>query len=213
MKININILSIPPYISTSWRNIQSLTTDQNKDLVVFLITGERIVIPNLDFETISNIFDTHEKFLEQKNKIIGFKLPISLPEVDGLDSMNSIMQHNQSQSNAPDLPKEVIEKISSIFKIMQIDDQESLPKAEPHCNCFHCQIARAIRGESRENIEEVSEEDLKFRDWEIKKTGKNLYIVTNPLNKDEYYNVFLGKPIGCTCGKKNCEHIKAVLKT
>jgi hypothetical protein len=62
-----------------------------------------------------------------------------------------------------------------------------------------------------EEIEEVSDEDLKFRDWEIKQTAEQLYTVTNPLDANEHYNVFLGSPLGCTCGDKNCEHIRAVL--
>ncbi|MGH2612567.1 MAG: hypothetical protein ACRDFB_05905, partial [Rhabdochlamydiaceae bacterium] len=61
--------------------------------------------------------------------------------------------------------------------------------------------------------EEVSDEDLKFRTWDIKQENDKLYSVTNPLDKKEHYNVFLGKPLGCTCGNKNCEHIQAVLKS
>ncbi|NGX33463.1 MAG: hypothetical protein K1060chlam4_01531, partial [Candidatus Anoxychlamydiales bacterium] len=40
-----------------------------------------------------------------------------------------------------------------------------------------------------------------------------LYRVTNPLDENEHYSVFLKDPIGCTCGKKNCEHVKAVLNS
>jgi hypothetical protein len=35
----------------------------------------------------------------------------------------------------------------------------------------------------------------------------------NPLDHKEHYNVFLGDPIGCSCGNNNCEHIQAVLKS
>ena len=59
----------------------------------------------------------------------------------------------------------------------------------------------------------VSDEDLAFRDWEIKQTTDEKYQVTNPLDANEQYNVFLGNPLGCTCGEKNCEHIRAVLST
>ena len=61
--------------------------------------------------------------------------------------------------------------------------------------------------------EKIDDLDLVFRDWEIKELSNNLYTVTNPLDLNEHYNVFLGEPIGCTCGHKNCEHIKAVLQS
>jgi PhoH-like ATPase len=49
--------------------------------------------------------------------------------------------------------------------------------------------------------------------WGIEQTAEQLYKVTNPLDANEQYNVFLGTPLGCTCGLKNCEHIRAVLNT
>ena len=133
-----------------------------------------------------------------------------------MESLGSIMHHNPSQSKAPNLPPEILDKITAISKIMGVEDTESIPKAEPHCNCIHCQIAKALRGQKKKNeeiLEEVTDEDLKFKTWDIKQTGKKLYSVTNPLDNNENYNVFLGKPVGCTCGQKNCEHIKAVLNS
>ena len=61
--------------------------------------------------------------------------------------------------------------------------------------------------------EEVSAADLTFRSWDIKQEADQLYTVTNPLNAKEHYSVFLGEPLGCTCGFKNCDHIQAVLRT
>ena len=60
---------------------------------------------------------------------------------------------------------------------------------------------------------EITPEELQFKDWEIAQKDGKLYHVINPLDKNEYYDVFLGDPIGCTCGNKNCEHIRAVLST
>ena len=79
----------------------------------------------------------------------------------------------------------------------------SIPKAEPHCNCTYCQIARAIQAGSLElgehdEVEEVSEEDLKFRDWDIEQKSEEIYEVTNPIDQNEHYQVFLGNPVGCT---------------
>jgi hypothetical protein len=81
---------------------------------------------------------------------------------------------------------------------------------------MHCQVARAIHNESslkKENEDIVTEEDLRFRIWDIHQTGEKLYTVTNPLDPREQYNVFLGSPLGCTCGQNNCDHIKAVLSS
>jgi hypothetical protein len=131
--------------------------------------------------------------------------------------MSSALQHNQAQSNMPDLPQEILNKIKSLSQFLSKEDAEFLPKAEPHCNCMHCQLARAISSEKESNaIEEeevISEEDLRFRSWDIEQSGDKLYTVKNPLDHQEQYNVYLGDPIGCTCGQKNCEHLKAVLNT
>jgi len=77
-------------------------------------------------------------------------------------------------------------------------------------------MVRALHDEPSqqgEGEEEVSDEDLTFQDWEVKQEGDKLYLVTNPLDRDERYRVFLGKPLGCTCGKTNCEHIRMVLSS
>ena len=228
MKINNQILSIPPHISTSWKNINSILIDQNGNLVILLHTNAKITIPNLEKSIINVIFDTHAKHLEEQatdstkpklNSSISMGMPLKIG-TDGIESLGAAMQHNSANANAPDLPKEILNKIASISKIMGVENPEMIPKAEPHCNCVHCQIARAIRGESKnskseddEIEEEISEEDLKFRTWDINQTGEQLYIVTNPLDDNEKYTVFLGNPLGCTCGEKNCEHIRAVLNS
>lgn len=222
MKINDKILSIPPYISTSWKNINSILSDKN-NLIIILNTNAKIIIPNLEKPTMELIFNAHEKHLDADSEkpskpnsfSMGFPLKIG---AEGIESLGSAMQHNPAQANAPDIPEEVLKKIASISKIMELESQDMLPKAEPHCNCVYCQIARAISGEAKppppeENEEIVSEEDLKFKTWDIEQTGENLYSVINPLNNNEKYTVFLGTPVGCTCGKKNCEHIKAVLNS
>ena len=78
---------------------------------------------------------------------------------------------------------------------------------------------RVIKGEmkesspSQEAVEEVTIDDLRFREWDIKQTGDKLYTVANPLHAEEHYTVFLGSPIGCTCGEQNCQHIRAVLNS
>ncbi len=238
MKINQKVLSIPPFISTSWKNISMLQINENagtKDLLIILNNGSRIQIPNLPGVVIEEIFDAHSKFLEQDeavqkkpvkqtsenppaNSNFSFGIPLNFGS-GSIENMATIMQHNSEQKNAPDLPPEVIDKITSISKMVGIDGElESLPKAEPHCNCFYCQIARSLNQgeeefEESEEEEVVSDEDLTFKDWGIKQTGDKLYTVTHPLNINEQYQVYLGNPIGCTCGEKNCIHIRTVLNS
>lgn len=238
-KINAKLLSIPPYISTSWKNINTIhmkELDGKKVLVIVLHNGTLIEVPGLDQTLIEHIFETHSKYVEQDTKepqvdslktfepnkesdvSFSFGLPLPSGGVDAMENMGSFLEHNPELADAPDLPADVLKKISAITNALGMDmDQTNMPKPEPHCNCPHCQLARAMRGETKEqeetSEEEVTEEDLRFREWDIKQTGDKLYIVSNPLDKDENYQVFLGNPVGCTCGQKNCEHIRAVLNS
>ncbi len=232
MKINQKILSIPPFISTSWKNVISLRSDQAV-LFVELLNGSVIEVPGLDLGVMQSIFEAHEKFMEQEipatqsqvtqdlqpepnfNLGNGFSLPLQL-SIEG--SMGNMLQHSPEASHSPNLPPEVLDKISTLARVVGLEGMDNFPKAEPHCNCMHCQLMRAIHMEDQENPqdeaaeEEVSDEDLTFRDWEIKQTADNLYLVSNPII-DEHFNVFLGDSIGCTCGENNCEHIRAVLNS
>lgn len=145
-----------------------------------------------------------------------------------LDELGSVMQHNPSQSDSPDLPAEILAKIVAITNIVAPDDASEMPNAELNCNCFYCQIARAmsdgsatLTSSSQQNQtiahqpkeEEITAADLKFREWDISQTGNKMFMVVNPLDSKERYSVYLGQPVGCTCGKQGCEHIVAVLKS
>lgn len=242
MKITMKTLSLPPFISTSWDNIASLHVDNNQTLIVTLHSGTKIEIPSLEPHIIDKIFTTHTSYLEQEKVSTNFSPPFSMNNlkstnspmertedqmfpmrigIEGLEGLGSALQHNPEQANSPDLPSEILSKIAAISKVVGVEDPAILPKPEPHCNCMHCQIARAVQngvGEIPEapvtlDTEEVSEEDLRFRIWDIKQTSDQLYSVTNPLDSHEQYSVFLGEPVGCNCGKNNCEHIRAVLNS
>ncbi len=233
MNINKKILSLPPYISTSWSNIKILRMEGTV-LNIDLSNGETIRIPDLSPEMIEAIFNGHAAFAEQHsdsgavrsnaapqalfgNEDMSFRFGFA-----GLDGLGTSLQHNPTQMNAPDIPQEVLEKIAAIAKVIAPADSEAIPKAEPHCNCMHCQIARAIHREIQGNAapeeepvmeeEEISEEELTFCQWDIKSTGENLYSVANRLDPQEKYSVYLGHPVGCTCGNEDCEHILAVLR-
>jgi len=244
MNINPKILSIPPFISTSWKNIASLHAEVHNStpiLVVTLHSGARIEVPNLEPVMMEAIFSAHSRFLELEERAAPPKTPLpprgpfhlsgnteqtlslALPFTGGItniESFGTMLQHNPEQADTPDLPCDVLDKITQISRSMGIDDPHAVPKPEPHCNCVRCQIARAMQaGVGAESVatdapeEIVSDEELQFRTWDIAQTDDKLYLVTNPLDKEEHYNVFLGDPIGCTCGQASCEHIKAVLNT
>jgi hypothetical protein len=248
MRINHKLLSIPPYISTSWKNIASLHVEASEDeetlLIITLLNGTDIEVPHLDMPIIEAIFAAHARFMDQdsgatepklsfprkaiqnmqpsaSDQALSFGFPLRI-NADNVEKFGGIVQHNAEQMDHPDLPQEVLKKIAAISKVIGATDPDLIPKPEPHCNCPHCQISRAIHEElSEEGLMEVSEEaeelvsaeDLSFRSWDVDQTSDKLFIVSNPLDTDEHYNVYLGEPIGCTCGQNNCEHIKAVLKT
>lgn len=237
MKITPTILSIPPYLSTTWTHIRALYMKDER-LVVSLLDGVNIAIPNLSEEELKNIFAAHAVFAEyqhRKTQPPEKQTPVHLfhagtiPDgeqagsvrfsFDNMESLGSALQHNPAQAHLPDLPPDILNKIASIAKIVAPGEIQNLPKAEPHCNCPHCQIARAIHGTTHPSVaeqtieDEVSDKDLSFQQWSILQVSDNLFSVTNKLDTLEKYNVFLGDPVGCTCGKAGCEHILAVLKS
>lgn len=239
MKINQYILSLPPHISTTWSNVSSLHVQDNI-LYVGLLDGESIGIPNLSPKETAEIFAQHTKCMEAEERNPSSN-PMSVPgmpiesllsqfstgenegtvrfDIEGMEGMTSIMDHNPAQANAPDLPQEMIHKIAAIAQVVAPAEAEEMPKAEPHCNCFHCQVARVMHGTvtpahdfSLPAEEEISEEELTFREWDIEETGSQLYKVTNRRDESQQYTVHLGSPVGCTCGKEGCDHILAVLR-
>lgn len=247
-KITKNFISIPPYLSTSWMNVSSIHAEGHLTVIV-LYNGEIIELPSLNEEIIQQLFDMHALHLEEEQDatLKQFTTPpdqlIKQPPfsqlffsqepgtdsqlkfgLSGIDGMGVALQHNTAYANAPDLPPEVLQKISSIGKIIINDDSSTMPKPEPHCNCPFCQISRALHSaiDSEKPVstvaaadpeEVVSNEELQFQNWDIAQTGDKLFTVSNRLDTLETYNVFLGQPVGCTCGKTGCEHILAVLKS
>lgn len=249
MKFNGKYLSIPPYISTSWKNIKALQMS-GKSLLITLSDDNIVSVPDLDLEEIEQIFQTHADFLEmgdffekgnlntpfdpfKQNPPSGMmpnqqmEFPFKIGMNGGMDGLGAALQHNWEHANAPDMPLEILSKVASIAKIVAPEGGGvDVPKPEPHCNCPHCQIARAINEglgnpvkpfagrvteNHHDNIEEVSDDELSFQQWRIDQAGDKLYVVSNKLDQDEKYNVYLGEPVGCTCGQCGCEHILAVL--
>lgn len=243
---NEKFLSIPPFISTSWKNVRSLQL-QDTHLVISLTDGSSVVVPNLDQEAMESVFAAHAGYLagdeatpkpESRPAPGAPRMPppaaanpfggaLPFPLTGGPESLMQAMHHDQNQSELPDLPHEILEKVAAITKVLAPKDSGELPKPEPHCNCLHCQIARAIQhgadeeeetvdcGQSDDSTdtEEVTDDDLAFREWDIVEIGEQIYQVSNPLDDDESYKVCLAEPVGCTCGSKNCEHLLAVLRS
>ena len=236
IKITEKLLCIPPYISTTWDKVAFLFSEIDPEtatpaLILNLDDGKVIRIPGLDPSIIDVAFTAHMKFLEGSGtpkkeaplkmgltpeQLAGMPIRFGIQGMPGgIEGMEAALQHNPSQSDIPLLPKEMLEKVAQVAKLLTNGDLANFPKPEPHCHCLHCQVAAAIHGTSEGQEasaeEPISEDDLRFRNWDIVQTGDKLYVVTNPLDPREHYNVFLGTPLGCTCGQTHCEHIKAVL--
>ncbi|PCI77914.1 hypothetical protein COB21_02340 [Candidatus Aerophobetes bacterium] len=232
-KINDKILCIPPFISTAWDNIKSLHCSEGS-LVVTLISGTEINIPNLTPQTLEDIFKTHTEHLEgtkdphvitekkvekERNSLFSFDLPFNFDSLGDVNALMNCTQHDMKLSHSDPLPPDLLDKVTKMAAMMGFDTSRIKDlKAEPHCNCPHCQVVRSINKVEDNATEAPSEEmvtdkDLKFREWDIKEMGEKRYKVSNPFDKDEKYQVFLGDPVGCTCGKKHCEHLKVVLES
>ncbi len=226
MKINERILSIPPYISTSWDNVASLRMNEEHVLEIILHNGTKVTLPNLSADLMETIFDYHVKSMDLPHaNLIQDPFSLNLGKggivLSGMENFTGMMQHDPSQSDGPSLPFGILSKIAEMGKAIGVDAETfNIPEGEPNCNCPYCQIAKAIHGIKSidsnlgsADFEEVSKEELTFREWDIVQKNDKLYDVLNPLDKTEKYSVYLGDPIGCTCGKNNCEHILAVLKS
>jgi len=227
MQITPKILSIPPYLSTTWDTIAALKSEPNNgaySLIITLKTGDSITVPSLSEEEITTILEAHAQYLQPiapfqgLGQGLGFPVPFSfsLPlKQDGgpVASLGDSMRHNPEQSDLPDIPVEILGRVTMIAKAFGLDDFSALEEAVDGCNCTYCQLKRAFVSTLEIGEEKIKDEDLHFRDWEVSEISDKLFTVTSPLDKNEQYNVFLGEPLGCTCGNKNCEHIKAVLRS
>lgn len=230
--ITDRILSIPPFISTTWSCIATLHM-KGGVIAITLKDGDTLNIPNLEAEIIQSIFQHHAIYLENEQSVPAISDVSRLQEIMGqpgepsirfafgtsIDGLGGVMQHNPDQKNAPDLPQEILQKIGTIAKIMGSSEDLELPQAEANCNCFHCQITRALNSGAHvseaAHLEEadVSDSELQFQQWSIQQTADKLFTVINRLDEHEQYQVYLGEPVGCTCGRTGCEHILAVLKS
>lgn len=227
-KINKHLLSLPPYISTSWNRVSSLHLEA-KELCVNLTNGILIKIPDLNPSLIETIFFFHRQALEAQALECAVpqgpsssNLPFAFDPGRDFLSSSPLLQHNLEQGKIEDLPVDILDKIVSMVKTLGMRTLEVFEKAEAHCNCIHCQVARRVHqnADSRPlpdnrypDDELVSDEDLRFRTWNIEERAHKMYAVWNPFKEDIIYYVSIETPIRCSCMAKNCEHIAAVLSS
>ena len=239
MKITDKIISIPPYISTSWDKV-SLLHMSDKDLIITLKDNTRIAIPDLPRDVLEEIYNAHAHFLEHQSftaqptpeqqprsgELNPLQQELNAPFrilFGTLESLTQALQHNPAYSNLAPLPQEIISKIQMLAKSLPPEELANFLEPVAGCNCMYCQISRVLRGDAQQDIEvktrppespedEVAAEDLLFEQWSVETLGNKMYNVINKLDPKEHYSVYLGDPIGCTCGKQNCEHIVAVLR-
>lgn len=243
MLINRDVFSLPPYISTSWGHVMALFMREGT-LNVVLSDGTMIKIPRLASEVVERIFAAHASYLEEQSGkglrqqpregggVTTFEMPFRL-NIGNLEGLATALQHSPEQADMPDLPSEMLEKIGTMAKIAGLSDPEQIPKAEPHCNCAHCQIARAIyKSMTGEGLARAPSEvktastssPLKtgsslntgdaLEKWIVEQCDEHLYQVINREDADENYKVYLGEgQVGCNCGEHGCDHILAVLRS
>ena len=257
--INKQLISIPPYLATRWENVNALYM-VGDELFIKLSDNKEVCVPKLSQEHLDLLFqiyanlekpltstqskpankNTSKEEEKKPNPSLSFRLKggpggvstqMGIPPIFGnFMGMEPLLQHDPKQAHTPPLPAEILERLKGVSNLIGAEDLDTLPKAEPHCNCPFCQIVRAIHPEDHteeepcliENEgEPVNDDEISFRhsaaelteEWKVSKESEQLYRVTSVQDSDVAYQVFLGRPIGCTCGSNQCEHIKAVLYT
>lgn len=252
MEINPRFISLPPFLSVAWHQVASIHMEEDLLIFTLISGGsiELANLPQEVIQRIFNVHCFYMRNTpaavvrpqqqhslqkdapqssSQTNSALAEPPAADIPEIGGirlgfttLDGMGSALQHNPTMADAPDIPHDILNKIAAVTKILAPDESEVVPKAEPNCNCMHCQIVRTIHSELKgvpakgfEDKQEsiVHDEELTFQEWEIKQEADQLFTVIRRLEPKEQYQVFLGQPIGCTCGKEGCEHIVAVLQS
>lgn len=238
MKINNKMISIPPYISTSWNYVDGLYM-KGATLVITLFGGESVNVPGLKPEIIEAIFVAHAESLEEEitqNSVSKTDSLLNLPFNSslfsqamplgesafqfGVSSMDGLgaMQHNPAQADAPDLPLEILQKIGAIVKIVAPEEVVTNTAPVQDCNCPHCQITRALSASNDEIFSSIlHSKDVQpevAERFQIQQCNENLYtVIDTEIPSRPEFKVFLGSPVGCTCGEEKCKHIVAVLQS
>ena len=196
--------------------------------------ASRVAVPHLSSQEVEQVFSAHAAFLEAHtpyelrkapDRPISFTQPFRM-QLGNLEQLGQVMEHNPAHSGLPPIPEESIDRIMALSKIISEEEILSMPPPENNCNCMYCQVTRALRKAilKEEELpdhpqaeiatdEKVEEEELRFEEWIVELIDDKKYLVTNKLDLEEKYTVSLNDPISCTCGRADCEHIVAVLRT
>lgn len=172
MKITSKILSLPPYLSTSWYDVDSLFQSEDGVLVVALTNGTQVRLEHLTPEVINAIFSAHACFLEEEAESEEEEESSQRDEVEFTvqsplafggqfdesgDAMKIFMEHDPSRSLGPLLPDALLQRISSLAKMFLPSDMVPLDASHANCRCPFCQIVRALTGVPQPIIEEGEE--------------------------------------------------------
>lgn len=177
MKITSKILSIPPYLSTSWYDVDSLFQSEDGALVVALTNGTHVRLEQLSSEVIHTIFNAHACFLEEeaareeeedeeedkglKRAEVEFSVqtPFTMGQMDegNGDAMKIFMEHDASRSLGPLLPDAVLKRVTALAKMFLPPDMIPLDASHENCRCPFCQIVRALSGLPQPSLEEGEE--------------------------------------------------------
>lgn len=207
MIINKQILSIPPFISTSWKDVELLLSDGHSTLNIYLKNGTLVKISNLLKEDLDLIFKVHQDILLSPS-------PLQIPSlIDPLlfSFSGSLFEHDPDLKDASPLPLEIKTKLKSLLDEMPQLDPVKFPQVHPHCHCPFCQIMSLIQNKQTDD-DLVSDDDLHFSTWKQEVLSEHLIKLIHPFNADENYLVSLDTPITCSCGQVGCEHIEHVLR-
>jgi hypothetical protein len=208
MIINKQILSIPPFISTSWKDVELLLSDGHSTLNIYLKNGTLVKISNLLKEDLDLIFKVHQDILLTKAQP---HIP-SLIDPTFLSFSGSLLEHDPDLKDASPLPDEVKAKLKGLLEEMPKLDKIKFPEVHDDCNCPFCQIMTLLQEDESDEEELVSDEDLHFSTWKQDTLTDHLIKLIHPFNEEENYIVSLDHPITCSCGQTGCEHIEHVLR-
>ncbi|MFZ4098935.1 MAG: hypothetical protein ACOYKZ_01225 [Chlamydiia bacterium] len=224
MAITRRALHLPPYISTSWQHVVSLHMEQDEEegpiLVVTLVNGTQILVPALEEPVVRQIFAVHAKVLEAEQSTqepsIAQVMTKRTPTEVVADELETMMEHTPSQADAPPLPRDLLDRVQQLGKLMGADFVVTLPQPEPGCNCCHCQVHRALHHGLAQQAASASappvDEQASGSDWTIQsEEGSTAFHVIRGSDESVSYLVTLGESISCSCGQPGCEHIRAVL--
>ena len=217
MNVNAHYLSFPPHLSTSWDQVAALFMKSNGRIEVQLKSGENVLLPEMTSEETEVVFRYHSLYLLKQAGGTGTAMTPFLGgfrlEIGSSEGLVLPLQHNPDDAQSPELPEEAIMKIAEMAKSIVPPEHLDAFIPESDCRCTYCEIARIIRGEQEDLAEIALLEEKQESAWEVRPMGNKLYSVVNQKDQQESYSVYLGEPIGCTCGKSRCVHILTVLKS